>query len=87
MLTIIQHPSGRPKMVDVGHKLGEAQKYMQYGDLDTEPGSSGSGVLDQEGLIVGIHTNGGCSVSSGANSGVLMTEIAKASPVIQSLTQ
>lgn len=87
VLTIIQHPSGRPKMIDVGHKLGEEQNYMRYGDLDTEPGSSGSGVLDQEGLLVGVHTNGGCTASSGSNAGVLMTEIAKASPVIKKLTQ
>lgn len=87
VLTIIQHPSGRAKMLDVGHKLTEADSYMRYGDLDTEPGSSGSGVLDQEGFVVGVHTNGGCFPTGGSNAGVLMTEIAKVSPVVQGLTQ
>ena len=87
VLTIIQHPGGRVKMLDIGHKLTEAEGYMRYGDLDTEPGSSGSGVLDQEGFVVGVHTNGGCFPTGGSNSGVLMTEIAKVSPVVQGLTQ
>ncbi len=88
LLTIVQHPSGKPKMVDVGHKNGLRNGvYMTYGDLDTEPGSSGSGVLDQNGFVVGVHTNGGCTPTDGANAAVLMTEIAKASKTIQHLTQ
>lgn len=87
LLTIIQHPSGNPKMVDVGHRVGTRQNvYMTYGDLDTEPGSSGSGVLNDTGVIVGVHTNGGCTSVGGENAGVMMTEIAKVSPTIQSLT-
>lgn len=87
ILTIIQHPSGRPKMVDIGHRKGvRDQNYMTYGDLDTEPGSSGSAVLDQNGMVVGVHTNGGCFSNGGENAGVLMTKIVKASKVVQSLT-
>jgi V8-like Glu-specific endopeptidase len=88
MLTIIQHPSGNPKAVDVGHRSGTRENdYMTYADLDTEPGSSGSGVLDQTGQLVGVHTNGGCTSTTGDNAGVLMTKIVEASPTIQALMQ
>lgn len=88
LLTIIQHPSGNPKKVDVGHRSGSrGADYMTYGDLDTEPGSSGSGVLDQVGQLVGVHTNGGCTPTAGDNAGVLMTKIAEASPTIRALAQ
>lgn len=88
ILTIIQHPSGKVKMVDVGHRTGVRNTYyMTYADLDTEPGSSGSAILDQNGFVVGVHTNGGCSNTGGENAGVMMTEIAKASKVIKDLAQ
>ena len=88
LLTIIQHPSGNPKKVDVGHRSGSREAdYMTYNDLDTEPGSSGSGVLDQNGQLVGVHTNGGCTATAGDNAAVLMTKIVAASPTIRSLMQ
>jgi V8-like Glu-specific endopeptidase len=88
LLTIIQHPSGNPKAVDVGHRSGTRETdYMTYNDLDTEPGSSGSGVLDQTGQLVGVHTNGGCTPTAGDNAAVMMTKIVAASPTIQSLMQ
>lgn len=86
LLTIIQHPSGEPKQVEVGHMAGVEGNYLSYGDLDTEPGSSGSGVLDNNGAIVGVHTNGGCGYESGTNKGVLLSEIIKASKVIKELS-
>lgn len=86
LLTIIQHPSGTPKKVDIGTRKGtRGTDYMTYGDLDTEPGSSGSGVLDNVGQLVGVHTNGGCTPTQGDNAGVLMTKIVAASPTIQAL--
>lgn len=87
LLTIIQHPKGKPKMVESGPKGTGSGVYMDYSDLDTEPGSSGSGVLDKDGFLVGVHTNGGCYATGGANRGVKMTEIAKVSKVVQALTQ
>lgn len=87
LLTIIQHPSGRAKMVDIGNRSGSrGDVYMTYGNLDTEPGSSGSGVIDDVGQVVGVHTNGGCYSSGGDNAGVMMTEIVKVSPTIQAMT-
>jgi len=86
-LIIIQHPKGKAKMVEAGPKVGESGTYMDYADLDTEPGSSGSGVLNADGSLVGVHTNGGCYSGGGANRGVKMTEIAKYSKVVQSLAQ
>ncbi|MEK6628567.1 MAG: serine protease [Bdellovibrionota bacterium] len=86
-LTIVQHPMGNPKMVDIGRRQGiRGDNYMTYGDLDTQGGSSGSGVLDQNGLIVAVHTHGGCTSSGGENGGTLMTKIALASKVVQELT-
>lgn len=86
LLTIIQHPSGTPKKVDVGTRKGtRGVEYMTYGDLDTEPGSSGSGVLDNVGQVVGVHTNGGCKPTTGDNAGVMMTKIAEVSPTIKAM--
>ncbi|MGV3523997.1 MAG: trypsin-like serine peptidase [Candidatus Sericytochromatia bacterium] len=83
----IQHPKGEPKQIEAGTMSGVSGKYMLYGDLDTEPGSSGSGVLDKDGMLVGVHTNGGCYSGGGANRGVKMTEIIANSKVMQSLAQ
>ncbi len=88
LLSIIQHPSGKVKMVDVGHRTGTRDDvYMTYGDIDTMPGSSGSGILDQNGALVGVHTNGGCMPTAGENAGVLMTEILKVSPTLKALAE
>lgn len=88
LLTIIQHPSGKPKMLDLGNRIGTRREvYMTYGNLDTMPGSSGSGVIDQNGALVGVHTNGGCAINGGDNAGVMMTEILKHSPTLQLILQ
>lgn len=86
-LTIIQHPAGRPKVIEAGNYEGLAANgglagYMRYSDLDTEGGSSGSGILNDLGEIVGVHTNAGCSANGGANHGVSMTNIVAASPIL-----
>jgi V8-like Glu-specific endopeptidase len=83
-LAIIQHPSGEPKQIEAGKHQGLSGNYLRYADIDTLPGSSGSGVLDADGLLVGVHTNGGCtSGSSGANSGVRLSQAAKVSSIIR----
>lgn len=84
VLAIIQHPSGEPKQIEAGKLQGLSGNYLRYADIDTLPGSSGSGVLDAEGYVVGVHTNGGCtSGTSGANSGVRLSQAAKVSSIIR----
>ena len=83
-LAIIQHPSGEPKQIEAGKHQGISGNYLRYADIDTLPGSSGSGVLDADGMLVGVHTNGGCtSGTSGANSGVRLSQAAKVSSIIR----
>lgn len=79
-LVVIQHPNGEPKQIDLGTLAGFDGEYMTYADLDTLPGSSGSGVLDEYGRLVGIHTNGGCSAAGGTNSGVRMEKVVMTTP-------
>ncbi|WP_394834562.1 trypsin-like peptidase domain-containing protein [Pendulispora rubella] len=81
-LAIIQHPSGDRKQIEAGTRLGLSGNYMTYGNIDTEPGSSGSGILNANGRLVGVHTNGGCTSSGGSNSGVRMTRISAVSAVL-----
>jgi hypothetical protein len=79
-LTIIQHPRGIPKVIEAGQYDGVEQSgglagYMRYVNLDTDGGSSGSGVVNDLGQLIGVHTNGGCSSTGGANHGVLNSDI------------
>jgi V8-like Glu-specific endopeptidase len=83
-ITIIQHPSGDPKKVEAGHVSGAAGNYMKYADVDTEPGSSGSGIIDAHGYLIGVHTNGGCTSGGGENSGIQLT-VARTSTVLSRL--
>ncbi len=85
-LTIIQHPSGRKKEVEVGTLMDFDGDYVRYGDIDTQPGSSGSGIINSAGYLVGVHTNGGCTRNDGgSNRGVRMSRIYDASPVIRGI--
>jgi V8-like Glu-specific endopeptidase len=79
--TIIGHPAGKPKMIESGTISGFSGDYAQYGNIDTLGGNSGSGMLDANGNLVIIHTNGGCTRSGGANSGVQASKIAGVSAV------
>ena len=83
LVTIIQHPAGQAKQVEVGPVAALVGGSLRYSDLDTLPGSSGSGVLNKSGYLVGVHTNGGCADDgTGANSGTRMTSIAGVSATI-----
>lgn len=84
LLTIIQHPQGLPKVVATGNFVAHDNTRLFYGDLDTENGSSGSGVLDTRGRLIGVHTDGGCD-EYGVNVGVSISAIAEQSPEISQI--
>jgi hypothetical protein len=83
MLCVIQHPNGKPKMIEAGPLLSNANGTITYDSIDTLGGSSGSPVMNGEtGEVVGVHTNGGCAAFSGANFGVAIGAIRKFSSVL-----
>lgn len=85
MLTVIQHPNGSPKKIEAGLGIRVASPRFFYTDIDTLGGSSGAGVLDQNGRIVAVHTTGGCDVSGGENSGVSLFSISEKSQILKKI--
>ncbi len=79
-LAIIQHPRGRPKVIAEGDFLDSCDQLVYYVDLDTLVGSSGAGVLNEQGYLLGIHTDGTCDENGGgANLGWTVASIVEAS--------
>ncbi len=57
-----------------GPKSSHATNSLEYA-VDTEPANSGSPVIvNSSDFAIGIHTNGGCTTSGGANSGTRLTQ-------------
>jgi hypothetical protein len=84
-LAIIQHPRGRPKVIAEGTYLDSCHQLVYYADLDTLVGSSGAGVLNRQGHLLGIHTNGDCDEKGrGSNRGWTAEAIVEASLYLQS---
>jgi hypothetical protein len=84
VLTILQHPQGAPKKVMAGPKKTLQNGYIYYNDLDTIAASSGSGILDEAGKVIGVHINGGCTADGGrGNRGVTMQAIKPVSHIIK----
>ena len=81
-ITIIGHPSGQPKQIEAGTVAGRSGNFLTYGNVDTLGGSSGSGILNSAGQIVGVHTNGGCTANGGTNSGIRIARIRQVSSVL-----
>jgi V8-like Glu-specific endopeptidase len=82
-LTIIQHPEARPKVVAFGSlSRSSNSSRLYYAGLDTQGGSSGSGVLNTSGQLIGVHTLGGCSTYGGTNSGWTISGIRAASRIL-----
>ncbi|WP_375758349.1 trypsin-like serine peptidase [Corallococcus exercitus] len=82
-LAIIQHPRGRPKVIAEGEYLDACNSLVYYADLDTLVSSSGAGVLNRQGHLLGIHTDGDCDETGrGANRGWTIEAIVAASPYL-----
>jgi V8-like Glu-specific endopeptidase len=86
MLCIIGHPAGLPKRIEAGPLTDLHGSQLGYNDIDTLGGNSGSGVLEPQGMIVGVHTNGGCDPQMiGHNHGVRISSIIAASSTVSNL--
>jgi V8-like Glu-specific endopeptidase len=86
VLCMMGHPSMLPKRVANGHASQYQGPLCYYDDLDTAGGASGAGLLSPAtGLLVGIHTNGGCDVATGNNHGLRIEALLEVSPLLRSL--
>lgn len=81
-LAIIQHPKAAPKVIAVGKLLSNSNPGKISYSIDSLGGSSGSGILNDSGSLVGVHVNGGCSATGGANSGWTIPSIRKVSSIL-----
>lgn len=97
-LAIIQHPKGAWKHIATGNARrnptgenhqsgpnvgGANASSIFYANIETRDGSSGAAIRNDQGEIVGIHTNGGCKDKGiDANSGVSILAIAAVSDEI-----
>jgi hypothetical protein len=84
VLTIVQHPGGKPKRIAAGSKISTGPNSITYGDIDTADASSGAGIIDQRGSLIGVHTDPGCTtIGIGSNAGVPLAAISKVSAIIR----
>jgi V8-like Glu-specific endopeptidase len=88
MLCIIGHPEGDPKKIEAGPATDFRDNRIGYKDIDTFGGTSGAGILiSPKGIIVGVHTNGGCGRAIGHNYGHRITSLIQISPIIAKLVK
>lgn len=84
LLAVIQHPRGRPKVVAEGALAGVCGRRLYYSNLDTLVGSSGAGVLNRQGHLVAVHSDGNCATDgTGTNHGWTAAAIVQASAHLQ----
>ncbi len=79
---VIQHPGGGYKHAAAGHLGAMSGERLTYADVDTESSSSGAPVLNADGAVLGVHTNGGCTATGGANKAISMGGVFKVSPYL-----
>ena len=77
---IFQQPGGGVKKVHAGVIQNQSNGRLHY-SIDTKKGSSGAGVLDEWGELVGLHVQGGCEEGS-LNKAVPISAIRKKSSAI-----
>jgi hypothetical protein len=86
--TIIQHPRGWSKKVATGPFVASPSpgraNWFTYG-VDTLPGSSGSGVIDQNGFLIAVHTNPGCTATGGGNQGIRVDRLLAHSTALENV--
>jgi hypothetical protein len=83
LLAVIQHARGRPKSIAEGSYLDACNGLVYYADLDTLVGSSGAGVLNRQGYLLAVHTDGDCAADgTGTNHGWSAADIVEASPYL-----
>lgn len=87
MLVVIQHPDGDPKVVEAGPVSSLTTGWINYNDIDTRAGSSGSALISAvTGKIVGVHTDGGCDKRhDGHNHGVPVGAMLPFSPILRKI--
>src|SRR5262249_31083665 len=86
LLPIIQHPDGRPKEIGAGHAMSLVNGSIFSYAIDTDSGSSGAGILNLQGRLIGVHSDGGCTPRGGANTGLALAAAA-GSPVLNGLAR
>jgi hypothetical protein len=84
LLAVIQHPRGRPKVIAEGTLAGACNDQVYYRDLDTLVGSSGAGVLSEQGFLLAVHSDGDCAADgTGTNRGWSAVTIVAASMYLE----
>jgi hypothetical protein len=76
-LAIVQHPSGDTKKIATGSLYSTQSWRLDYADISTAGGSSGAGIYNADGHLVGVHLRGGCNDKGGVNKGMLLGAISR----------
>lgn len=87
-VALIGHANAAPKTVHTGPVIANPTagllNWFSY-TVDTDGGSSGSGVLSMDGYLIGVHTDEGCNTSSnpGGNRGMRLSQLMPRSPTLR----